>query len=159
ERQHLVVADVHDDDVALRVEGDAVRLTEWRALDEDGGRAVRRDLPDLPGCRVRLVAANSGDGGVDGAVVRDLDIVEPADLLHPGFARRGAGLQVELPNHGHARLGRGRAAVAIGDVQHAAGDVAAVGFVQHERRLQVGPRVAWILDPDPSRGVDRSVVI
>ena len=35
EREHLVVADVDDDDVALRIERDAVRLTERRALDED----------------------------------------------------------------------------------------------------------------------------
>ena len=31
ENEHLVVADVHDDDVVLRVEGDAVRLTKRRA--------------------------------------------------------------------------------------------------------------------------------
>ena len=52
ERQHLVVADVDDDDVALGVEGDAVRLTQRRALNEDRGGAVARDLPHLPGRRV-----------------------------------------------------------------------------------------------------------
>ena len=58
ERQHLVVADVDDDDVALRVEGDAIGLAQRRTLHEDRRRAVRRDLPDLPGRRIRLLAAS-----------------------------------------------------------------------------------------------------
>ena len=47
ERQHVVVADVDDDNVALRIEGDAVRLTERRALNR-GLRRCRRALSSRP---------------------------------------------------------------------------------------------------------------
>ena len=88
ERQHLVVADVDDDDVALRVEGDAVGLTQRRALDEDRRGAVRRDLPHLPRRRIRILAARARLRRVDRAVVGDLDVVEAGRFLDADLAGR-----------------------------------------------------------------------
>ena len=51
------------------------------------------------------------------------------------------------------------AAVAVGEVEHAVGDVAAVGLVQDERRRQVAPLVAGVLDADPARRVHGPVVV
>lgn len=47
ERQHVAVADLHDDDVALGIEGNAVGLHQRRPLREDRRGAVARGLPQL----------------------------------------------------------------------------------------------------------------
>ena len=158
ERQDLVGADVDDDDVALAVEGDAVRLPQRRTLHEHRGGPVRRDLPHLPRRRIGRLAAHARHRGVDGAVVGDFDVVEPLHLVDLDLARRRARLHVELADDGHARIVRRRAAVAIGDVEHALGDVAAVGLVEDQRRRQRGA-VGRVLHADPPRGVHRAVVI
>ena len=57
------------------------------------------------------------------------------------------------------RLGRRRAAVTVGEIEDAVGDVAAERLVQDERRRQVVARLAGILHADPARRVDRPVVV
>src|SRR5688572_20414859 len=63
--QHRGVADVDDDDIPPRIEGDAVRLKEWCPLHEDRCRAVWRDLPDLPRRGIRRVPKIPRARGVD----------------------------------------------------------------------------------------------
>src|SRR6185503_15078908 len=122
--------------------------TQRSALDEHGRGAVAGDLPDLPGRGVRLLTANAGLSRVDGAVVGHLDVVEPGGAVDTNLAGGGAGLHVELPNDRHARLRRARSAITVRHVEHAVGDVAAVGLVQDERRRKVVALVARVLDAD-----------
>ena len=56
-------------------------------------------------------------------------------------------------------IGRARAAVAVGEVEDAVGDVAAERLVEHERRRHVGALIAGVLDADPARRVHRAVVV
>ena len=64
-------------------------------------------------------------------VARDLEIVEAVRLLDPDLAGRRAGLQVELAHDRHDRIRRAGAAIAVGQIEDAAFDVAAERLVQH----------------------------
>ena len=120
---------------------------------------LRRDLPHLPRRRIRILAARARLRRVDRAVVGRLEIVEAVRFLDARLAPGGSGLHVEAANHGHHRIVGIRAAVAVGEVEDAVGDVAAERLVQHERRRHVAALIAWILDADPARGVDRAIVV
>ena len=85
--------------------------------------------------------------------------LKPVDLSTWISPAGHAGLHVEATDDGHGRIGRARAAIAIGKVQRAVGDVAAERLVQHQRRRAVAPLRAGILDADPPRRVHRSVVV
>ena len=138
---------------------DAVRLPQRRALHQDRGGAGRRDLPHLPRRGIWRRSTSAGLRGVDGAVVGHFDVVEAVRFLDPHLAGRHARLQVELSHHRHDRIVRVGAAVTVGKVEHAVGDVAAERLVEHERRGHVAALLARVLDADPARRVHRAVVV
>lgn len=132
--QHLVVTVVDDDDVAFRVDTDAVGLVQRVPLHENRGRATGLNLPDPPRRRIRVLPQIARLRDVDRSVLRDLEVIAPSRVLDANLADGWAGPQVKLPNDGHAQVVLAPPAILISLVKGPAGDVAARRMAQRERR-------------------------